>query len=241
MTFADFAVTEARFRKHFKAAPPGSWNDNMVPLHEFLDMGEPEREERYPYIWGVNAKNRLTRIMVSETLVRTTEDRRDFWRQLKDIMPVDSVVDVDRVTQQVRSEIAQQITSNLLGMLMSGDLGAITGSAAATIEAPQSGGGQQQVQGAPAAESSEGDSDFEPLWIDTPECDGCEECIKINPKIFVFNADNKAEVLNPKAGTFKDIVRAAEKCTVSCIHPGTPWNASEPDVDKLIQRAAAFQ
>ncbi len=27
MTFADFALTEGRFRKHFKKAPPETWND----------------------------------------------------------------------------------------------------------------------------------------------------------------------------------------------------------------------
>ena len=37
MTFADFAITEARFRKHFRMAPPDTWNDSMVPLAEFLE------------------------------------------------------------------------------------------------------------------------------------------------------------------------------------------------------------
>ena len=27
MTFADFAITEVRFRKHFRMAPPDTWND----------------------------------------------------------------------------------------------------------------------------------------------------------------------------------------------------------------------
>jgi pyruvate-ferredoxin/flavodoxin oxidoreductase len=48
-------------------------------------------------------------------------------------------------------------------------------------------------------------------------------------------------IADPKAGTFKDIVKAAEKCTASAIHPGTPWNPNEPDLDKLIKRAEKFQ
>ena len=32
MTFADFAATEIRFRKHFRVAPQETWNDKMVPL-----------------------------------------------------------------------------------------------------------------------------------------------------------------------------------------------------------------
>ena len=223
MTFADFAVTEARFRKHFKQAPRGSWNENMVPLHEFVDMTEDERDGRYPYIWGTDSKNRLTRVMVSETLVRTTVDRRDFWRQLKSLVPIEKVCDV-----------AQQFTAKLLSMILNQE-----GAAPLDIEMPPP--AAAAADSAPAAAGSAGNADFEPVWIDTPECDGCEECILINPKIFQFNDDKQAVVVDPKGGPFIDIVRSAEKCTVSCIHPGTPSNADEKDLDKLIKRAEPFQ
>jgi pyruvate-ferredoxin/flavodoxin oxidoreductase len=232
MTFADFAVTEARFRKHFKQAPRGSWNENMVPLHEFVDMAEDEREGLYPYIWGADSKNRLTRVMVSETLVRTTTDRRDFWRQLKSLVPIEKVVDMDQITQQVRSDVAQQLTSNLLSMVLTGEAGAPLSIDTAAVTPTET---------APAAKGNGASADFEPVWIDTPDCDGCEECVQINPKIFKFNADMQAVVVDPRAGAFLDIVRAAEKCTVSCIHPGTPWNAGEKDLDKLVKRAQPFQ
>lgn len=232
MTFADFAVTEARFRKHFKQAPRGSWNENMMPLHEFVDMTAKEREGRYPYIWGTDSKNRLTRVMVSETLVRSTTDRRDFWRQLKSLVPIEKVVDMDQISQQARSDVARQLTTNLLSMILAQE-----GGAPVSIETPAVSPGET----AAVAKSNGASPDFEPVWIDTPDCDGCEECVQINPKIFQFNADMKAEIVDPKAGAFLDIVRAAEKCTVSCIHPGTPWNANEKDIDKLVKRAQPFQ
>ncbi|MDJ0833780.1 MAG: 2-oxoacid:acceptor oxidoreductase family protein [Gammaproteobacteria bacterium] len=233
MTFADFAVTEGRFRKHFKQAPQGSWNENMVPMHEFIDLDLAEREDRYPFIWGVNANNQLTRIMVSETLVRTTEDRRDFWRQLKSLLPIEQVVDVEQISKQAQAEMAQKLTGNLLTMLMSGEV-----SVPASLGEMPSPVATADAASEPAAADN---ADFEAVWIETPECDGCEECVKINPKIFVFNAENQAEVLDPKGGPYRDIVRAAEKCTVSCIHPGTPWDQSEKDLDKLQQRAQPFQ
>jgi pyruvate-ferredoxin/flavodoxin oxidoreductase len=31
LTFVDFALTEARFRKQFRMAPPDTWSDAMVP------------------------------------------------------------------------------------------------------------------------------------------------------------------------------------------------------------------
>ncbi len=232
MTFADFAVTEGRFRKHFKQAPRGSWNENMIPLHEFIDMPVDDREGCYPYIWGIDSKNQLNRVMVSETLVRTTEDRRDFWRQLKALVPIDSVVDMEQIKQEVRSEVAQQMTSNLLGMILNQENTSAIAipSAAPTAELSTPETSTQQATG-----------NFEPVWIDTPECDGCEECVKINSRIFKFNDQKQAEVINPTGGPFKDIVRAAEKCTVSCIHPGTPYDSNEKDLEKWVKRAESFQ
>ncbi len=63
----------------------------------------------------------------------------------------------------------------------------------------------------------------------------------IAPAIFQYNADKKAIVIDPTKGTFEDIVRSAEKCTAVIIHPGTPWNLDEPNLDKLIKRAEKFQ
>ena len=61
------------------------------------------------------------------------------------------------------------------------------------------------------------------------------------PKYFSYDDQNLAYVLDPQGGSYKDIVRAAEKCTAGCIHPGTPFNSVEKGVDKLIKRAAKFQ
>jgi pyruvate-ferredoxin/flavodoxin oxidoreductase len=58
MTFADFAVQEARFRKHFRKAPADTWNENMVPLADFIELDEEEREDLFPYVWAVDKKNR---------------------------------------------------------------------------------------------------------------------------------------------------------------------------------------
>jgi len=38
MTFADFAMTEGRFRKHFRSASADTWHEDMIPLAEFLEF-----------------------------------------------------------------------------------------------------------------------------------------------------------------------------------------------------------
>ena len=218
LTFADFAATEARFGKHFKKAPQDAWNDDMVPMADFLALDIEDREGKFPYIWGVDRKNRLIRLLVTAELARATEERKHFWQQLKDIAGVSrGAADADGIAEQVRAELIAKITASL--GVSGGDI-------------------------VPAAEKvSRGDTPtdgYDACWIDTPECTACDECINLAPKAFAYNDDKKAIVVDPKGGKFADIVKAAEKCTAGCIHPGTPWNSAEPGLDKLMARAAKF-
>jgi pyruvate-ferredoxin/flavodoxin oxidoreductase len=221
LTFADFAATEARFLKQFKKAPPETWNDNMVMLADFIRLDEDEREGRFPYIWALDQKNRLIRLLVAEDLVRSTEERLQFWRQLRNIagLDVQPVTDTSEVTERVRAELLAKITASL-GMAGS-DMGAAS-------PAPTS------------ADAGGNGADYEPVWIETPECTACDECINIAPKAFEYNDQKLAIVTNPKGAKFADIVKAAEKCTAGCIHPGTPWNMGEPGIEKLMARAAKY-
>jgi len=226
MTFADFAITEGRFRKHFRKAPAETWNENMVPLHEFLDLDAGEREGKFPYIWSLNRKNHLIRVLVAEELVHSCEERRQFWRQLKGLAGELNKLDVDALVAQTQADMAQKLTQSLFTLA--------AGGGALPNLAPSSTHGAGQAP-------SGGGAEWEAVWIDTPECTTCDECVQIAPKAFQYNADKKSTVINPKGASYKDIVKAAEKCTATCIHPGTPWNPAEKDLDKLVKRAQKYQ
>jgi len=220
MTFADFAATEARFGKQFKKAPPETWNDDMVLLADFLALPAEDREGRFPYIWGVDRKNRLIRLLVTEDLARSSEERLNFWKQLKDIAgAARGAEDAAGIAEQVRAELIAKITASL--GVSGGDI------VPAAVGAEKVSGG-----GTPDG--------YDACWIETPECTACDECINIAPKAFAYNDQKLAIVVNPKGARFADLVKAAEKCTAGCIHPGTPWNAAEPGLDKLMVRAAKF-
>ena len=77
-------------------------------------------------------------------------------------------------------------------------------------------------------------------WIDSALCTSCNDCLAINPQVFVYNADKQATIADASAGTFAQLVAAAEKCPARCIHPGTPLNPDEPGLEKLIKRAKKF-
>ncbi len=233
LTFADFAVTEGRFRKHFKIAPREAWNDAMVPLHEFLDMGSDARQGHYPFIWVVDKKQQLGRVIVADELVQSTLERRNFWRVLQALKGrPETAVDVAGITDQVRQDMARQLASTLLNLATGGDAAALLQDIGMPGAAPAA------VAPAPTPTPQ---GAYEPVWIETPECTACDECTNCNPNIFAYNEEKLAYVKDPRGGPFRDIVKAAEKCTAGIIHPGTPWNTNEPDLDKLIKRAEKYQ
>jgi pyruvate-ferredoxin/flavodoxin oxidoreductase len=77
-------------------------------------------------------------------------------------------------------------------------------------------------------------------WIESESCTSCDECIKLNSKIFAYNSSKKAFVQNANGGPYQDLVKAAEKCTARVIHPGLPANTTEKDIDKWIKRGEKF-
>jgi len=232
MTFGDFAMTEGRFRKHFRKAPPETWNNDMVPLHDFLDLDADDREGKFPFVWGVDGKNRLMRALVSQEIVLSCEERRSFWRQLRGLVGLDHQFDEETVRNQAKAEMAQNLTASLLSLAMGGASAGVL----ADFALSQGGKGTGMAAAGPAASAG-----WEPVWIESPECTACDECMNINPKMFAYNGQKQAIVLDPKAGPYKDIVKAAEKCTASCIHPGTPFNPAEKDLNKLVTRATKYQ
>jgi pyruvate-ferredoxin/flavodoxin oxidoreductase len=201
----------------------------MVPLDEFIQLEQSDREDLYPYIWAVNKKNQLVRILVSAELVASTENRLGFWRVLKGLAGLTRKIDPEEIANRVRSETAQKLAGGLMAMLQSeGGLPDVE-----SLVAPPAAPEQEAAASAATA--------FEPAWIDQSECTSCDECVNINQKIFAYDDQKKAFLKDPKGGPFKDIVRAAEKCTGRCIHPGTPANQGEKGLDKLIKRAEKFQ
>jgi pyruvate-ferredoxin/flavodoxin oxidoreductase len=200
----------------------------MVPLAQFLDMEEEEREGHFPYVWMVDKEQQLTRLLVAQPIVESCEDRRDFWTMLRSLAGADRP-STESVVEQARRDVVGKILSGL--MQMAGESGeglaafsADAAPAAAPSVAPSAGAGGGYL--AP--------------WIDTADCTSCDECIQINPKIFEYNPQKKAVIKSAEAGPYKDLVKAAERCTARVIHPGLPRNRSEKDIEKWIKRGEKY-
>jgi pyruvate-ferredoxin/flavodoxin oxidoreductase len=93
---------------------------------------------------------------------------------------------------------------------------------------------------APVAAATADDAMVMEPYIDSALCTSCNECTNINKKLFAYNDNKQAYIKDPRGGTFQQLVKAAELCPVKIIHPGTPLNPKEKDLDKWVARAAAF-
>ena len=58
--------------------------------------------------------------------------------------------------------------------------------------------------------------------------------------MFGYDANKQAFIKDVNAGTYRQLVEAAENCQISIIHPGKPRNKNEPGLDELIKRAEPF-
>lgn len=102
------------------------------------------------------------------------------------------------------------------------------------VEAPT------EVSAEPVVEAAVPEAPPDDPYIETPRCTTCNECTGINGRMFAYNENRQAYIADPGAGTYRELVEAAESCQVAIIHPGKPRDPSEPGLDELLERAAAF-
>jgi len=155
--------------------------------------------------------------------------------------------DVGKLTEEIVRRIAQQL-------IMGGqDAGALLQSAPAApsevppapagdaVAAPETEAAAPPEPAAPEVEEEEDETaGLDDPYIDTPLCTSCDECTRLNPQMFVYNENKQATIKDPTAGSFRQLVEAAEKCPVHIIHPGKPKDPNEAGLDDLVQRAAKF-
>ena len=105
---------------------------------------------------------------------------------------------------------------------------------------------EKAVQQAPApeplsAEPAAAESALiEVPFIESELCTSCNDCINLNSVMFQYNDNKEAYIAQVEAGTYLQLVKAAEKCPSSCIHPGLPRRDDKTADEKLIARANKY-
>jgi ferredoxin len=154
----------------------------------------------------------------------------------------------DLLIQKTKEEEAGNVMENLTSVLLGLDTSHIDSSAfslpsSTSLASPKT-ESTAEIKNEITAdvkppEQPEIDLSFDP-YIDTPLCTSCNECTQKNGAMFKYNADKMAYIADPRAGTFKELVEAAELCPVGIIHPGSPLNPNEENLESLIERASKF-
>ncbi len=227
-TFVDFAACDRRYARHFARVPRAEWNGNMVPVGEYLTREMKALPENVSCVLMVDRNNVLHKAMVDDRLIQEARRCRDMWRSLEELGGIHNS-HAERLLARERKAWEERERSVIAGAKPEPKPAAATPAAvpAAPVAAP-----------APAEPEQERSSD-EP-YIETPRCTSCDECTQINNRMFAYDANKQAYIADLNAGTYRQMVEAAESCQVSIIHPGKPRNPNEPGMEELLKRAEPF-
>jgi ferredoxin len=186
---------------------------------------------------GVNNSHALR--LLEEERGRLEEEKKNEVEAIEKKYVAELDRDLSELTREIVQRIAAQILAQGEGGAMAAPFPAAPARAAAPAAAPEAPAAPEAAEKVEEEEEEEAVTFDEP-YIDTPLCTTCNECTNLNSQLFAYNANKQAVIKDPSAGTFRELVTAAERCPVRIIHPGKPQDPSEPGLDELVQRAEQF-
>ena len=226
-TLVDFAACDPRCAKYFAKVPRAKWTADLLPVSEFLTRERKDLAEKVPCLLMVDGDNRLQKVIVNDALVREVRRCVEAWRSLQELGGIHNS-HAARLLEQERKIWTEQ--AQAAAAVVSQQTSAAVAAPAAPAAA---------VTATAAAEAAP-EKSSDDAYIETARCTSCNECTQINDKMFGYDANKQAFILNPDAGTYRQLVEAAENCQISIIHPGKPRNPNEPGLDELMKRAEPF-
>lgn len=228
-TLLDFVACDARYSRHFARVPKSKWNDGLIPAGERIAREDRTPVEQVPYLLMIDPENRLQRVVVDEKMLREARRCRTQWNSLQELGGIHNSHALRLLEKERGAWEADAAASHTV------DAVATQGSAPAAAALPA---GAMDVSA--ASTETEPEPSPDEAYIETARCSTCNECVTLNPKMFAYDGNRQAYIADVSAGTYAQLVEAAENCQVSIIHPGKPRNPAEPGLEELIKRAEAF-
>jgi hypothetical protein len=228
-TLVDFVACDRRYARHFARVPRAKWNGGTAAVADFLATDPAKVPDKVPYLLMVDRGNELQRVIVDARLMREARRCADMWRSLQELGGIRNS-HAERLLARERAAWAAEQAKAVSKV-----------PAAAAPGAAESLAGPAAPASAQAAVEAEPERSSDDPYIETPRCTTCNECTQINDKMFGYNENKQASIINPDAGTYRQLVEAAESCQVSIIHPGKPRNPNESGLEELVKRAEPFQ
>lgn len=227
-TLVDFLASDQRYANHLARVPREKWNGSMIAVEEALQREGRGLPDQVPSVLMVDGDNRLQRVIVDQSLMRQADRVRQMWHSLQELGGIHNshaeklLAREQKVWEERAREQAPAVAAP-----------AAVASVAAAPAAATPAAGEAAAAEEPARSPDE-------AYIETERCSTCNECTQLNGKMFAYNANQQAYIADVNAGTYAQLVEAAENCQVSVIHPGKPRNPNEPGLEALLERAQAF-
>ena len=229
-TYVDFVLCDRRYAAHFAVVPRERWNAAMLPVAEWLALPERPATERI----RTSGRSTPTTGCIASSSMRGSCRRRVAAccsgtgcrsTRASTIRTPSGCWPAEKAAWEAEHQQAQEAVVQAASV-----------ATAAGAAAPSAAAASWPVATAEAAAPPSDEA-----WIETSRCPSCNECQNINDKMFTYNDNKQAYIKDITAGTFRQLVEAAEVCQVAIIHPGKPRDPNEPGLEELIERAKPFQ
>jgi hypothetical protein len=221
-TFVDFLLGDPRHARHFAKATRSHWHDGTVPMAAWMSGERYRTPDAVPYVLAVDANEVLHRVIVDDRVMAAARRCLEMWHRLQENGGVHNS-HAERLLAREKAAWDAQKQREIDGLKVTDVAPSLPASPPAAADA------------APEPERSSDDPS-----IETGRCSSCNECIQINDRMFAYNDNKQAYLADVNAGTYRQLVEAAESCQLGIIHPGKPRNPAEPGLEELRERAAPF-
>jgi hypothetical protein len=226
-TLIDFVACDTRYSKHFALVPRAHWDATLSPVAPVVEQVGRGSLASVPCLLMVDAQNKLQKLIVDEKLIREARRCRSTWNSLQELAGINNSHAELRLAKERKIWEASAQAAKPAESVQPAS--AVAPVASAETQAPAAAEPEQEAQRSP-----------DEAYIETPRCSTCNECTQINNKMFAYDGNQQAYIADLTAGTYAQLVEAAEGCQVSIIHPGKPRDPSEPGLDELLKRAELF-
>ncbi len=240
-TLVDFIAGDRRYAGHLARVPRSKWNGSLIAVDESLTRSSAALPDKVPSVLMVDADNVLQKVIVDQKLIREARRCREMWHSLQELGGVHN--------SHAEKLLAREKKAWEERMRQEAEAHAATASAAAVPAAPSASpagtAATQAAEAGAAAASAPAEEEAkrspDEAYIETARCSTCNECTQVSNKMFAYNENKQAYIADVNAGTYAQLVEAAENCQVSIIHPGKPRDPKEPDLEELLKRAEPFR
>jgi ferredoxin len=226
-TLVDFVASDRRYARHLARVPRQKWNGSLIPVDESLTRERKGLPDKVPSLLMVDAQNVLQKVIVDERLIREARRCREMWHSLQELGGVHNS-HAEKLLAREKKTWEERMRQE-----------AEKHAAAAPVASAPVAAAKPAASAAPAAASApvEQEPEHPPgeAYIETPRCSTCNECTQINNKMFAYDGNKQAYIADINAGTYAQLVEAAESCQVAVIHPGKPKNPNEPGLEDLLK------